>query len=160
MTDTEKLVLEKLDTMSQKMESMDQRMNSVSQKMESVDQRMNSISQKMEFMEQKMDSMDQKMNEGFKTTNNRIDKLDLKVDKGFKTVYERINQLDQKTDNTNVIMETEISRKIDVIGEGHDFLNQRLDSASQMEKKREHMELELINLRMDVKKIKEHLNIA
>ena len=59
-----------------------------------------------------------------------------------------------------VTLENDISRKIDIIGEGHDFLKQRLDEALLMEKKREAMELELINLRMDVKKIKEHLHIA
>lgn len=61
---------------------------------------------------------------------------------------------------TRLVMENEISRKIDIIGEGHDFLKQRLDEALLMEKKRESMELELVNQRMDLKKLKEHLNIA
>ena len=68
--------------------------------------------------------------------------------------------VDQKVAKTNLTIENDISKKIDIIGEGHDFLKQRLDEALQMEKKRESMELELINLRMEIKKIKEHLDIA
>lgn len=107
MTDTEKLILEKLDMMGQT-----------------------------------MDSMNQQMNDSFETLNQRIDIVDEKLTK------------------TNLTIENDISRKIDIIGEGHDFLKQRLDEALQMEKKRESMELELINLRMEINKIKEHLDIA
>lgn len=73
---------------------------------------------------------------------------------------QKIEMVDQKVTKTNITIEHDISKKIDIIGEGHDFLKQRLDEALQMEKKRESMELELINLRMEIKKIKEHLNIA
>ncbi|ENZ28718.1 hypothetical protein [Enterocloster clostridioformis] len=73
---------------------------------------------------------------------------------------QKIERVDEKVTKTNLTIENEISKKIDIIGEGHDFLKQRLDEALQMEKKRESMELELINLRMEIKKIKEHLDIA
>lgn len=73
---------------------------------------------------------------------------------------QKIERVDEKVTKTNLTIENEISKKIDIIGEGHDFLKQRLGEALQMEKKRESMELELINLRMEIKKIKEHLDIA
>ena len=100
MTETEKLILEKLDELSQKVTGLDQ----------------------------KVTGLDQKVTD--------------------------------ETTKIKITLENDISKKIDIIGEGHDFLKQRLDDALQMEKKRENMELELINLRMEVKKIKEHLNIA
>lgn len=77
-----------------------------------------------------------------------------------KLILEKLEALDRKVTKTQIIIENDISRKIDIIGEGHDFLKQRLDDALQMEKKRESMELELINLRMEIKKIKEYLDIA
>lgn len=80
---------------------------------------------------------------------NRLDKVEIDLEK-----------VKDETARTRLVMENDISRKIDIIGEGHDFLKQRLDEALQMEKKRESMELELVNQRMDLKKIKEHLNIA
>lgn len=76
------------------------------------------------------------------------------------SLNQKIDKVDQKVTKTNVTIENDLSRKIDIIGEGHDFLKQRLDDALQMEMKRESMELEIINLRMEIKKIKEHLDIA
>lgn len=98
---------------------------------------------------EKLDSLDHKMNDGFETLNQRID-----------MVNEKVEKVDQKVTKTNLTIENDISKMIAAIGDGHDFLKQRLDDALQMEKKRESMELELINLRMEIKKIKEHLDIA
>lgn len=75
-------------------------------------------------------------------------------------IEERTTGIEERTTRIELTIENDISKKIDIIGEGHDFLKQRLDDALQMEKKRESMELEIINLRMEVKKIKEHLDIA
>lgn len=66
----------------------------------------------------------------------------------------------ETTLKTQVTLENEISRKIDIIGEGHDFLNMRLDEALRFKMKSERMELDMLSLRMDVNKIKNHLNIA
>ena len=77
-----------------------------------------------------------------------------------KLILEKLDNLNGKVTSVQLTLENETNRKIDVIGESHDFLKQRLDEALQFEKKRESMELELINLRMEVKKIKEHLSIA
>ncbi len=64
-------------------------------------------------------------------------------------------------------LENETNKKIDIIGEGHDFLKRHLHEALQMEKKNEQMELEIMNLRIktrnmeqDIKDIKQHLDIA
>jgi uncharacterized protein (DUF3084 family) len=59
---------------------------------------------------------------------------------------------------TQMLLENEISAKIDVIGEGHDFLKMRLESALQMECKREKMELEILNLSMKVRAIERRLD--
>lgn len=75
-------------------------------------------------------------------------------------IEERTTRIEERTTRIELTIENDLSRKIDIIGEGHDFLKQRLDEALQMEKKRERMELELVNLRMEIKKIKEHLDIA
>ncbi len=84
-----------------------------------------------------------------------------------KLILEKLEELSkdmasvkQKVTSIEITLENDTNRKIDIIGEGHDFLKQRLDQALQMEKKRESMELELINLRMEIKKIKQKLDIA
>ena len=84
MTDTEKLILEKLDYLTDDMQSVKQEVQSVRTDMRSMDLRLSSEIQKLK-----------------------------------------------------VTMEKDISRKIDINGEGHDFLKTRLDEAILMEKKRE-----------------------
>ena len=59
-----------------------------------------------------------------------------------------------------ITVENEISRKIDAIGEGHDFLKMSLDRALAMEKEREKMWIEIMSLRMDVNKLKEKVDVA
>ena len=110
MTETEKLILEKLDDLNGKVTSVQQELASTKQTVTSVQKELTSTKQTLTSVQ--------------------------------------------------LTLENETNRKIDVIGEGHDFLKQRLDEALQFEKKRESIELELINLRMEVKKIKEHLSIA
>lgn len=76
------------------------------------------------------------------------------------TLSQDIQSIKDKTTRIDLTLENDISKKIDIIGEGHDFLKMRLEEALQMETKRERMELELINLRMEIKRIKAHLDIA
>lgn len=45
-----------------------------------------------------------------------------------KLIIEKLEALDQKVTKTQLTIENEISRKIDIIGEGHDFLKQRKNS--------------------------------
>lgn len=75
-------------------------------------------------------------------------------------ILKKLDEMDRKITSVQITLENDTNRKIDVIGEGHDFLKKRLNEALQMEQKREQMELELINLRIEIKKIKEHLDIA
>lgn len=73
---------------------------------------------------------------------------------------EKSEQAKNAISATQVFLENVISRKINIIGEGHEFLNLRLDDALSFKSKSERMELEILDLRMEVKKIKAHLNIA
>lgn len=75
-------------------------------------------------------------------------------------IEDRVTGIEDRVTRMELTIENGISKKIDMIGEGHDFLKQRLDEALQFEKKREGMELELINHRMEINKIKDRLDIA
>lgn len=83
-----------------------------------------------------------------------------KMHKEIQKIEEKLTEVDQRTTKTQILLETDISRKIDVIGEGHDFLKMHLNDALSLDLKREAMELQIINLRMEVSKIKEKLDIA
>ena len=113
MTETEKLILDKLESMSE-----------VKDKTARIEDRVTGIEDKVAVIEDRVTGIE-----------NRVTRMELTI-------------------------ENDISKKIDIIGEGHDFLKQRLDEALQFEKKREGMELELINHRMEINKMKDRLDIA
>ena len=72
----------------------------------------------------------------------------------------RFNRVEQTLESMGLMLENEISKKIDAIGEGHDYLKRNLDDALRVEKDKEWMELNILNLRMDVRKIKDKLAMA
>lgn len=85
----------------------------------------------------------------------------------LQALNQNITELNQKVDTlgqdstvTRLLIENDISKKIDIIGEGHDFLKLKLDDALKMEKSRESMQLQILNQKMDIDKIKRHLGIA
>lgn len=75
-------------------------------------------------------------------------------------IEDRVTGIEDRVTRMELTIENGISKKIDMIGEGSDFLKQRLDEALQFGKKREGMQLELINHRMEINKIKDGLDIA
>ena len=89
-------------------------------------QSMGSMKQEMGSMKQEMNSMEQRLSS-------------------------RMDAMEERLTRVQVTLENETNQKIDVIGEGHDFLIKHLGKALQMEKKNERMELEILNLKMEVR---------
>jgi len=75
-------------------------------------------------------------------------------------IEDRVTGIEDRVTRMELTIGNDISKKIDMTGEGRDFLKQRLDEALQFEKKREGMEWERINHRMEINKIKDRLDIA
>ena len=98
-----------------------------------MEEKLDLVLQKLDTMEQEMGSMKQEMNSMERRLSSRMDAME-----------ERLTRV-------QVTLENETNQKIDVIGEGHDFLIKHLGKALQMEKKNERMELEILNLKMEVR---------
>ena len=73
---------------------------------------------------------------------------------------EEVKELKKEVKQIRVMIEEDLRKQIQIIGEGHDFLKSKLDMAINMEKERERMWLEIVNLRMDMRIVKEKLCIA
>ena len=73
---------------------------------------------------------------------------------------EEVKQLKKEVGQIRTVIEHDLHKQIQVIGEGHDFLKMKLEMAINMEKERERMWLEIVNLRMDMRTVKEKLCIA
>lgn len=105
------------------------------------------------------------MSEDMRMILSKLDEVSKQIGGLRAEVYEQIDGLRKETgglrediQKTRLLLEQDISKKIDVIGEGHDFLKNRLENAMRLERDRERMDLELINLRIEVRKIQERLD--
>lgn len=131
MTETEKLILDKLESMSVDLRE-------VKDKTARIEDRVTGIEDKVAVIEDRVTGIENKV----------------------AVIEDRVTGIENRVTRMELTIENDISKKIDIIGEGHDFLKQRLDEALQFEKKREGMELELINHRMEINKMKDRLDIA
>lgn len=93
-----------------------------------TEEKLDLILQKVDGLEQEMGSMEQRLNG-------------------------RKDALEERLTRVQVPLENETNKKIDVIGEGHDFLRTHLAEALQMQAKNERMELDILNLKMEVKSL-------
>lgn len=139
MSEETKMILNEIHALRTEMLGMNQRMDGMEG---SLNQRVEKMG---ESLNQRMDGMEGSLNQ--------------RVEEMGESLNQRIDAVQEETTRTRLLLENEISRKIDIIGEGHDFLKQRLDEALQMEKKRERMELEILNLQIDMKKVKTCLHL-
>ena len=138
MTETEKLILDKLESMSVDLRE-------VKDKTARIEDRVTGIEDKVAVIEDRVTGIE-----------NKVTVIENKV----AVIEDRVTGIENRVTRMELTIENDISQKIDIIGEGHDFLKQRLDEALQFEKKREGMELELINHRMEINKMKDRLDIA
>ncbi|MBS5607453.1 MAG: hypothetical protein KHX84_24310 [Enterocloster asparagiformis] len=145
VTETEKLILDKLESMSVDLRE-------VKDKTARIEDRVTGIEDKVAVIEDRVTGIENKV-EGIE---DRVTGIENKV----AVIEDRVTGIENRVTRMELTIENDISKKIDIIGEGHDFLKQRLDEALQFEKKREGMELELINHRMEINKMKDRLDIA
>jgi len=73
---------------------------------------------------------------------------------------ERVEKLEIGQRELKVLVETDINKKINVVGDGHFFVMKALDELRGFQKEKEQMDLKIIDLQIEVTKIKKHLKIA
>ena len=100
-----------------------------------MEEKLDLILQEIGSMKQEMGSMKQEMGSMKQELTARIDTLEDKVTK------------------VQLTLENETNKKINIIGEGHDLLKERLAEALQMEKKNERMELEILDMKIHMRDI-------
>ena len=152
MTETEKLILDKLESMSVDLRE-------VKDKTARIEDRVTGIEDKVAVIEDRVTGIENKV-EGIEDRVTGIENKVAVIEDRVTGIENRVTRIEDRVTRMELTIENDISKKIDIIGEGHDFLKQRLDEALQFEKKREGMELELINHRMEINKMKDRLDIA
>ena len=146
MSDEMMLILEKLDTMNHSLAGIEGKVDNTHEHLLRLEESTNE-----RFM---------KMEDRFVGLEGRFVGLEDRFTQSEAATDLRFNRVEQTLESMGLMLENEISKKIDAIGEGHDYLKRNLDDALRVEKDKEWMELNILNLRMDVRKIKDKLAMA
>ena len=123
-----------LEVILQKINTMDARMENVENKIDSMDARMESVENKIESMDARLDSIDARV------------KL--------------LEPLSQQVKEIQLTLENEISKKINIIAEGHLDLSRKLDEAMAFQKREEMICLRITSLEGDVQRIKSRIGMS
>ena len=153
MSDEMMLILEKLDTMNYSLAGIEGKVDNTHEHLLRLEESTNE-----RFM--KMEDRFAGLEDRFAGLEGRFVGLEDRFTQSEAATDLRFNRVEQKLESMGLMLENEISKKIDAIGEGHDYLKRNLDDALRVEKDKEWMELNILNLRMDVRKIKDKLAMA
>ena len=146
MSDEMMLILEKLETMNHSLAGIEGKVDNTHEHLLRLEESTNE-----RFM---------KMEDRFVGLEGRFVGLEDRFTQSEAATDLRFNRVEQTLESMGLMLENEISKKIDANGEGHDYLKRNLDDALRVEKDKEWMELNILNLRMDVRKIKDKLAMA
>ena len=129
----------RMDHLETRLDQLETRMDHLETRLDQLEARMDQLETRMDQLETRMDRVEARLDR----VENRIDQLEVRMD-----------QVEKETNETRMLLENDISRKINIIGEGHDFLKQRLENALSMEMKREAMELHIVDMQIEMKKMR------
>ena len=95
----------------------------------------------------------------------KTDVSGLKVDvAGLKTdvavLKTRVTSLEEGQKALHALIENDVSKKITIIGEGHFFVMKALNELRGFQDEKEMMDLKILDLQIDMKRVKRHLRIA
>ena len=148
MTEFEKLVLQKLDSMDKRFDAIEQRLDNHDKRFDAIEQRLDSHDKRFDAIDKKFESIDK----NFKSIDTKFDSIDTKfdsVDKKFEELYniqtEILNRQDDMSKDITSIklkIENEISPSIKMLSE------MQLENSNR-----------LVNLENDVQKINDNLAI-
>ncbi len=87
--------------------------------------------------------------------------LEMKSDiSELKTVKVQITNLEDGQRELHLLIENEVSKKINIVGEGHFFVMKNLKELRGFQEEKEMMDLKILDLQIEMKRIKKHLKIA
>ena len=160
MSDEMMLILEKLDTMNYSLAGIEGKVDNTHEHLLRLEESTNERFMKMEDRFVGLEDRFAGLEDRFVGLEGRFVGLEDRFTQSEAATDLRFNRVEQTLESMGLMLENEISKKIDANGEGHDYLKRNLDDALRVEKDKEWMELNILNLRMDVRKIKDKLAMA
>ena len=160
MSDEMMLILEKLETMNHSLAGIEGKVDNTHEHLLRLEESTNERFMKMEDRFVGLEDRFVGFEDRFVGLEGRFVGLEDRFTQSEAATDLRFNRVEQTLESMGLMLENEISKKIDANGEGHDYLKRNLDDALRVEKDKEWMELNILNLRMDVRKIKDKLALA
>lgn len=160
MSDEMMLILEKLETMNHSLAGIEGKVDNTHEHLLRLEESTNERFMKMEDRFVGLEDRFAGLEDRFVGLEGRFVGLEDRFTQSEAATDLRFNRVEQTLESMGLMLENEISKKIDANGEGHDYLKRNLDDALRVEKDKEWMELNILNLRMDVRKIKDKLAMA
>ena len=160
MSDEMMLILEKLETMNHSLAGIEGKVDNTHEHLLRLEESTNERFMKMEDRFVGLEDRFVGLEDRFVGLEGRFVGLEDRFTQSEAATDLRFNRVEQTLESMGLMLENEISKKIDANGEGHDYLKRNLDDALRVEKDKEWMELNILNLRMDVRKIKDKLAMA
>ncbi|MCM3706457.1 MULTISPECIES: hypothetical protein [Cytobacillus] len=111
------LILNKLESLNNKVDFMDKRLDVLDQKVSSMDKRLDVLDQKVSSMDERLDALDQKvssMDKMLDTLDQKVTSMDKRLTADLKRHEDLIQQLIHSVAGTNVKM-NEMNEKLSVI---------------------------------------------
>lgn len=127
MSDFEKLVLEKLDHLDERIDSLDHKIDNVEA---SLTQRIDTVEASLT---QRIDTVEAAMAQ-------RMDVLDHKVDMVEESLRHELRE-------TRTLFENEFRRAVNILGDGHDLLKEKMDRIVKAQNDTEHLQLAINDVR-------------
>ena len=78
----------------------------------------------------------------------------------MRTVKDDIADLEAGQRDLYLLIENDVSKKINIIGEGHFFVMKNLKELRGFQEEKEMMDLKILDLQIEMKRVKRHLKIA
>lgn len=92
--------------------------------------------------------------------NARIESLESRTDNleaGLCENNNRLSKVEQRLNQMQYMLENEIRKGIQIIGEGHASLDRKLNAALEVRAEREQLELRVLSLEVDMKNVKKQV---
>ena len=145
MNEETKMILEKLDLIGRDVSELKQDVSGLKQDVSGLKQDVSGLKQDVSGLKQDVSELKQ-------------DVSVLKQD--ISDLKERMTNVEEEQKKLRFILENETNKKIDIIGDGHVDLVRRLDEARELQRDKEEMKLQILNLNIDMRKVKEAIGLA
>ena len=147
-------VIKRLDAIEKRLDVIEKRLDAIEKRLDVLEQRVDALEKRMDALEKRMDVLEQRVG----ALEKRMDVLEDRVDSlenQMNSLKGQMDTLEEKVRHFRLIVENDVQRSINIIAEGHQDLNRKLEDAIIAKNEREMILLRISVLERDVRGLKQ-----